>query len=165
MRFIVNTDPSRLEMVKMLMKCHPKLIIFYNFDYELEILRTLNSPGICVGEYNGHRKTAVPETDKWVYLVQYTAGAESWNCTETDSMVLYSLTYSYKNFVQSQGRIDRLDTPYTDLYYYILESSAPIDKAVRKALSNKKNFNERKSEIFRHVDFDRRDDTMSLHVL
>jgi hypothetical protein len=151
MRMIVNSDPSRLEAVKFLMNVHPRLIIFYNFDYELRILRTLQNLGISAGEYNGHKKTPVPETDKWVYLVQYVAGAESWNCTETDSMVLYSLTYSYKLFVQAQGRIDRLDTSYTDLYYYILESSSAIDTAVRKALDNKKSFNEANSELFRQI--------------
>ena len=142
MRMIVNSDSSRIEAVKFIMKMHPKLIIFYNFDYELEILRTLANTGVSVGEYNGHRKNAVPETDNWVYLVQYAAGAESWNCTTTDSMVLYSLTYSYKNYIQSQGRIDRLDTPFTELYYYILESPSPIDFGVRRALETKKSFNE-----------------------
>ena len=148
MRMIVNSDSSRLEAVRFILKMHPKLIIFYNFDYELEILRNLE---FAVGEWNGHRKTPIPNADKWVYLVQYVAGSESWNCTETDTMVLYSLTYSYKNFIQSQGRIDRLDTPYTQLYYYILESNAPIDAAVKRALSDKKSFNERNSELFRQI--------------
>jgi hypothetical protein len=144
MRMICNSDPSRLEAVKFIMEMHPKLIIFYNFDYELEILRGLEAFGVDVGEYNGHRKTAVPETDNWVYLVQYVAGGEGWNCTETNAMILYSLTYSYKNYIQSQGRIDRLDTLYTELYYYILESSAPIDIGVKRALEMKKSFNEAK---------------------
>lgn len=145
MRKIVNTDPSRLEMVKMLMKTHPRLVIFYNFDYELEILRSL-SEWVEVAEWNGHQKDPVPPPDQnWVYLVQYQSGAEGWNCTSTDAMVLYSLTYSYKNHVQSMGRIDRLDTKYFDLYYYILTSSAQIDKMVLSALRSKKNFNERKT--------------------
>lgn len=141
MRYVINTDPSRLETIRFLMAIHPKLIIFYNFDYELDLLRGL-AKEIALGEYNGHRKQPIPDVHNWVYLVQYVAGAEGWNCVETDAMVLYSLTYSYKNFVQSQGRIDRLNTPYRDLYYYILVSRARVDKAVQKALSNKKNFNE-----------------------
>jgi len=164
MRMISNSDPSRLDAVRMLMKIHPKLIIFYNFDYELEILR--DSAKIrqfdeyVVAEWNGHRKDPLPETDKWVYLVQYVAGAEGWNCIETDAMVLYSLTYSYKNYMQCQGRIDRLNTPYTDLYYYILESDAPIDGAVKKALSEKRNFNEAKTDEIRQMlgDFEEFDD-------
>jgi hypothetical protein len=133
------------------MKFHPKLIIFYNFDYELRILRTLAELGKNLGEYNGHLKNAVPETDEWVYLVQYNAGAEGWNCIQTDSMVLYSMSYSYKNHIQSQGRIDRLDTPYTDLYYYILESSSPIDIGVKKALNDKRSFNESALDISRQI--------------
>ena len=96
-----------------------------------------------VAEWNGHRKQPVPDADSWVYLVQYTSGSEGWNCTETDAMVLYSLTYSYRNYMQCQGRIDRIDTKYTDLYYYILGSPSAIDVAVRKAQNAKKNFNER----------------------
>lgn len=151
MRMVVYSDPSRLEAIKFLHTIHPKLIIFYNFNYELGILRSLQDTGIPSGEWNGHKKTPIPETDNWVYLVQYVSGAEGWNCVETDSMVLYSLTYSYKNFIQCQGRIDRLDTPYTDLYYYILESSSSIDVGVKKALENKKSFNQTNSELYRQI--------------
>lgn len=142
MRKISNSDPSRVEVIRMLLEAHPKMIIFYNFDYELEILRSLEDVA-TIAEWNGHRKQDVPDEPTWAYLVQYQSGAEGWNCTETDAMVLYSLTYSYKNFIQAQGRIDRIDSPFTNLYYYILISSAPIDKAVRKALNTKKSFNER----------------------
>jgi hypothetical protein len=142
MRKITNTHPSRLDTVRMFMKCHPKLIVFYTFNYELAILRTLENE-VTLAEWNGHKKEPVPDTDRWVYLVQYTAGSEGWNCTETDAMVLYSLTYSYKNFIQSQGRIDRIDTAFNKLYYYILISDAPIDRGIKKALDAKKSFNER----------------------
>lgn len=140
-RMITNSDPSRLDTIRFLLKFHPRLIIFYNFDYELEILRTL-SQYTTVAEWNGHRKNKVPDGEEWVYLVQYVAGSEGWNCTTTDSAIIYSLTYSYKNYIQAQGRIDRLDTPYTDLYYYVLVSSSPVDMAVKRSLDQKKNFNE-----------------------
>ena len=143
MRKITNSDLSRLRMITELMKCHPKLIVFYNFNYELDILREL-SAFAEVAEWNGHRKQPVPKSDNWVYLVQYNSGAEGWNCTETNAMVLYSLTYSYKNHIQSLGRIDRLDSPFRILYYYVLNSGSPIDRAVRKALEGKRSFNERK---------------------
>lgn len=150
MRKIVNSDPSRLQTIEFLMGFHPKLIIFYNFDYELEILRALGKK-CALAEWNGHRHEPIPTADNWVYLVQYTAGGEGWNCIETDSMVLYSLTYSYKNYIQCQGRIDRLDTPYTQLYYYILSSRAAIDKAVKKALDRKETFNELKAAKSMHL--------------
>jgi len=143
MRKIVNTDASRLEMIIELMRTHPKLIIFYNFNYELDILRGL-ADGVEVAEWNGHRKQPVPSSERWVYLVQYNSGSEGWNCTETDAMVLYSLTYSYRNHVQSQGRINRMDTKFKKLYYYILVSDSAIDRAVKEALRNKKSFNEGK---------------------
>lgn len=142
MRKVVNSDPSRLETIRKLLTMHPRLVIFYNFNYELEILRTLEDE-IEVGEWNGHRKDDLPEGDRWVYLVQYVAGGEGWNCTSTDAMVLYSLTYSYKNFIQSMGRIDRLDTEYKVLRYYIFVSNSKIDRAIKESLGSKRNFNER----------------------
>lgn len=144
-RRVSNSHPSRFDMVKQLaIMCHDKLIVFYNFDYELEILRGL-SEFTNVYELNGHVHDPLPTDDKWVYLVQYVAGAEAWNCVTTNAMVLYSLTYSYKNFVQCMGRIDRLDTPFTSLYYYILMSNLKIDKGIRQSLNSKQDFNERKA--------------------
>lgn len=140
MRRILNSDPSRLDTVRGLLKFHPKLIVFYNFDYELEILRTL-ADEYRVYEWNGHIKHHVLIGDSWVYLVQYVAGAEAWECTSTDAMCLYSLTYSYKNFIQAQGRIDRLNNTLMDLYYYILMSNFRIDWAIKSSLDKKKDFN------------------------
>ena len=224
MRKVVNSDASRLESVRTLLRTHPKVIVFYNFDYELEILRSLSEsstiqtvafpdeetsrrndeilgtqareqtqrpvdttslnlmdlgvssasvaeptsailkpspidsmhgierttsglrslsdPRFAIAEWNGHKHEPIPDTDRWVYLVQYVAGSEAWNCTSTDAMVFYSLTYSYKNWHQAFGRIDRMNTPFKELHYYILKSNSLIDKAIFKSLSAKKNFNE-----------------------
>lgn len=148
MRKVVNSDFSRLAEILRILEKHPRLIIFYNFDYELDILRTLKTTlSIPVAEYNGHKHESQPTGDSWVYIVQYTAGAEGWNCIETDAMVFHSLTYSYKIFEQSQGRIDRLNTPYFDLYYYVLRSLSKIDVAIVKSMANKKVFNEGRSTI------------------
>ena len=142
MRKVVNSDTSRLQAIRLLFRNkHPKLIVFYNFDYELDLLRTLENE-IPVSEWNGHKHEPIPDGDRWVYLVQYVAGAEGWNCITTDAMVFYSLTYSYKVWHQAHGRIDRLNTPFTDLYYYVLKSNAVIDQAVAKSLKAKKSFNE-----------------------
>jgi len=193
MRKVVNTDGSRLEAVKQLMEKHPRLIVFYNFDYELEKLRSLSQenslsnhdsktatcdissankdenrslktpsrrprkpaekavetikpqPGAIpwvTKEWNGHRHDSLPQGKQWLYLVQYTAGSEGWNCIDTDATCFYSLPYSYKQWHQAHGRIDRLSTPYTHLYYYTLRSDAIIDTLIWEALCDKKNFNE-----------------------
>ena len=144
MRKVVSTHPSRLEALRELLKSHSRLIIFYNFNYELDLLREFaKETGVATAEWNGQRHMPIPSQEKsWLYLVQYTAGAEGWNCVSTDAMVFFSLTYSYKQFEQAQGRIDRMNTPYTDLYYYILRSSAMVDNAIWRALTKKKNFNE-----------------------
>lgn len=219
MRKVANSDSSRIQKMQTLLAAHPKLIVFYNFNYELEALRTLlgtasadlarttssastspNPPtglstaspvesktaissragtsttstrtstgddsrssssaasvtkttvlattgttsATAVGEWNGHKHEAIPVADRWVYLVQYQAGAEGWNCIDTNAMCFYSLTYSYKNWHQAHGRIDRLNTPFSTLYYYVLLSNSVIDRAIWRALTEKRSFNEKR---------------------
>ena len=143
LRKVVNTDESRQTALLELLEKHPKAIIFYNFDYELEILKNLYyGEGVEIAEWNCHAHQPIPDSDKWIYLVQYTAGAEGWNCIKTDTIIFYSQNYSYKVMVQSSGRIDRLNTPYTDLYFYHMKSRSGIDLAISRALFDKKKFNE-----------------------
>lgn len=143
-RKVVNSDKSRIEYVGELIERHNKVIIFYNFTYELELLReALDLWQIPYSEWNGQKHEEIITGDCWAYLVQYTAGAEGWNCITTDTIIFFSQTYSYRAREQAKGRIDRMNTPYHDLYYYHLISYAPIDLAIQKALNMKKSFNER----------------------
>ena len=142
-RKIVNSHPSRLNMVYNIALEKNRVIIFYNFDYELELLHQLFDESIfTVAEWNGHKHQPVPESTHWVYFVQYTAGSEAWNCITTDTIIFFSQNYSYKVMKQASGRINRLNTPYKDLYYYHLKSRSGIDVAISKALKSKKKFNE-----------------------
>lgn len=144
-RRIVNSDPSRSRKVLKLVEEHPRSIIFYNFDYERDILLSLPyGKDVEIAEWSGHAHQPIPEGKKWVYLVQYTAGCEGWNSIKTDTIIFYSQNYSYKVMEQASGRINRLNTPYLDLYYYHLKSRSGIDLAISKALNQKKNFNEGK---------------------
>lgn len=144
-RKVVNSDISRMEKLEAILKLCQKAIVFYNFDYELELLRNgCYQAGTKVAEWNGHKHEPVPTGKRWVYLVQYTAGCEGWNCTKTDTTIFFSLNYSYKVMEQAKGRINRLNTPFKELHYYYLESRAPIDMAIRKALDDKRDFNEGK---------------------
>lgn len=145
LRRIVNEDNSRQVALLELFEEHPKMIIFYNFDYELDILKSIYyGDKVKITEWNGHKHEPTPTSKSWVYLVQYTAGAEGWNCVTTDTIVFYSQNYSYKIMQQASGRIDRLNTPFQDLYYYHLKSRSGIDLAISKALSEKKQFNEKR---------------------
>ena len=144
LRRVVNEDPSRIEKCKEIIKTQKRAIIFYNFNYELEAIRELcKSIGIEYAEWNGNKHESIPECDSWVYLVQYNAGAEGWNCITTDTVIFFSQSYSYRMTEQACGRIDRVNTPYHDLYYYYIRSQSPIDISIRKALDSKHNFNER----------------------
>lgn len=143
LRRIVNTDESRQTAVMELAEKHPRMIIFYSFNYELDILKNLYyGENVEIAEWNGYKHEPIPDSEKWIYLVQYTAGCEGWNSIKTDTIVFYSQHYSYKVMAQAAGRIDRLNTPFKDLYYYHLKTRSGIDLAISKALSQKKQFNE-----------------------
>lgn len=146
-RELVNLDPSRLSLLKETHDKHPTLIVFYNFNYELFLIRAfLEENNIPYAEWNGHNHDAVPETKDWIYLVQYTAGAEGWNCIETNAILFYSQNYSYKVKIQAEGRINRMNTLHTDLFYYYIKSDSSIDRSIARALDNKRNFNEKEYE-------------------
>lgn len=143
LRKLINSDESRQIAVLEIFEKHPRIIIFYNFDYELDALKNLYfGEGVEIAEWNGHKHQPVPESNSWIYLVQYNAGAEGWNCIKTDTIIFFSQNYSYKVLAQACGRIDRLNTPFRDLYYYHLKSNASIDLSISRAIKNKKRFNE-----------------------
>lgn len=144
----MNRDPSRLTKLRELHQKHRRLIVFYNFDYELEILRE-GLQDVRTAEWNGHKHEEIPDSDSWIYLVQYAAGAEGWECITTNTVVFYSQTYSYKLFEQACGRIERMNTPYTNLYYYIFLSDSLIDRSIRRRIEQKKSFNESDLSDFR----------------
>ena len=144
LRKMVNSHPSRIAALLELAEDHPRIIVFYNYDYELDILRdAFQNSDHAVGEWNGHKHQPVPDSNKWVYLVQYNAGSEGWNCVSTDTLVFFSQNYSYKVVTQATGRIDRMNTPYVDLYYYHLLTNSGLDLAISKALTEKRKFNEK----------------------
>ena len=160
LRRVSNDNPSRYTYLKDILKDHQKLIVFYNFTYELVGLREFfNSLGFEIGEWNGEKHTEVPQGDKWAYLCQYTAASEGWNCITTDTMIFFSQNYSYKITEQSSGRIDRMNTPYKALYYYHFRCTSPIDLAIHRALKLKQSFNEK---IFmKGVEFENKTNTWS----
>ena len=144
LRKLVNSDISRANAVLTILEFHEKAIIFYNYDYELDILRGLAyGSDTAIAEWNGHKHEPIPDCEQWVYLVQYAAGSEGWNCVSCDTIIFFSQNYSYRTMVQAAGRIDRMNSPYDTLYYFHLKSNAPIDKAISMALAKKKDFNER----------------------
>jgi hypothetical protein len=147
-RRIINSDPSRIEIVNKTLQKHQRLVVFYNFNYELDILKKFKERSdLVVAEYNGHKHEEIPEGPKWLYLVQYLAGSEGWDCLETNVIVFYSLNWSYRIMKQAAGRIDRLNTPFRNLFYYYISSLSPVDKGISKALKDKKDFNLRKFRL------------------
>lgn len=142
-----NTDKTRIEATKKIIDENPRIIIFYNFDYELELLRIISKEfDRQLAEWNGHKHMSIPEKGNWIYLAQYTSSAEGWNCIQTDTVLFYSLNYSYRIMEQSAGRIDRMNTPFTDLYYYYFKSDSSIDSQIISCLSRKQDFNEKRFE-------------------
>ena len=155
-RKVVNNDPSRFKAIDKILEDSSRVIIFYNFDYELEALRKYcEDKQYLYSEWNGHKHQPIPKTGKWIYLVQYASGAEGWNCIDTNCMIFYSLNYSYRMMEQASGRIDRLNTLYVDLYYYSLISNSSIDKSIKRCIDSKEDFNEKNfaSTIFKDSSF------------
>ena len=144
LRKVVSDNDWRSEQAKRILSSNERVIVFYNYNYELDrILAVAESLGLPTAQWNGHRHDAIPAEPRWVYICQYTSAAEGWNCTSTDTVLFWSLNYSWRVTEQCEGRIDRLNTPYSRLKYYFLESHSSIDEAVRRSLSSKKVFNER----------------------
>lgn len=144
LRQITNTDASRVQAVKQICEKRGRVIIFYNFNYELDLLREMcESLGATYSEWNGQKHEEIADSPRWIYLVQYNAGAEGWECIETNTVVFYSQSYSYRATTQAAGRIDRLTTPFTDLYFFHVKSQSPIDKGITQALNRKEEFNEK----------------------
>ncbi len=144
LRRIVNSDPRRIYTLAELFKKHPKIIVFYNFNYEKDLLLEFGrTSGIPTAQWNGIKHEPIPSEETWMYIVQYAAGAEGWNCIETNAIVFYSRNYSYKATTQAAGRIDRINTKYSDLWYYHFSSTSVIDLAIKKAYDSKKDFNEK----------------------
>lgn len=144
LRKVVSDNDWRSAEAKRILSSNERVIVFYNYNYELDrILAVAESLGLPTAQWNGHRHDAIPAEPRWVYICQYTSAAEGWNCTSTDTVLFWSLNYSWRVTEQCEGRIDRLNTPYSRLKYYFLESHSSIDEAVRRSLSSKKVFNER----------------------
>lgn len=143
-RRVINTDKSRINRMLDIIDQNPRVIVFYNFEYEAELIReALINNDIYFTEYSGRKHEALPDGDRWVYIVNFNAGAEAWNCITTNVMIMYSLSYSYRTMEQAEGRIDRTNTTFKDLYYYYLVSNSDLDNRIRSAILNKKAFNEK----------------------
>ena len=144
LRKVVSDNDWRSAEAKRILSSNERVIVFYNYNYELDrILAVAESLGVPTAQWNGHRHDAIPGGDRWIYICQYASAAEGWNCVDTNTVLFWSLNYSWRVTEQCEGRIDRLNTPYSRLKYYFLESHSSIDEAVRRSLSSKKVFNER----------------------
>lgn len=144
LRRIINTSERRRIHAKQEIMTRDRIIVFYNYTYELDILKDIcRELDRAYYQWNGQKHEAIPDAETWVYLVQYTAGAEGWNCITTDTILFYSLNYSYRIMEQSEGRINRVNTSFENLYYVYLKSPASIDDAIERSIRSKKKFNER----------------------
>lgn len=144
LRRIINTSPRRIANAKQQIMTRDRIIVFYNYTYELDILKEIcQELNRAYYQWNGQKHEHIPDAAEWVYLVQYTAGAEGWNCITTDTILFYSLNYSYRVMEQSEGRINRVNTSFNDLFYLYLKSPASIDDAIERSIRSKKKFNER----------------------
>ena len=113
-----------------------RLIVFYNFNNELEKLKEIcSNQGKEISIVNGQTKDlkAYEDEENSVTLIQYQAGAKGLNLQKANKIIYFSLPVSCDNWMQSLKRIHRIgqDRP---CFYYLLISKDSIDEDIYNAL-------------------------------
>jgi SNF2 family DNA or RNA helicase len=121
-----------------------RLIVFYNFNDELEamrsVVRKLRKPYSIV---NGSQKTlrSYEECDDSVTFVQYQAGAMGLNLQKSCKMVFFTLSLSSELFEQAKKRIHRIGQE-KPCFYYILMCKGSIEEKILATLEMRKDYTE-----------------------
>lgn len=122
-----------------------RLIIFYNFNGELEVLRDLcASVERPVSIICGNIKdlSSYEKSKDSVTLVQYQAGAMGLNLQKSNKIVYFTPPLSSEFFEQSKKRIHRIGQDRTCFYYYLI-CSGSIEEKIYRTLAMRKDYTER----------------------
>lgn len=143
-------SPAKLEAFGDLLDGTSKrLVVFYNFDVELEGLTAeLEKRYRSYGVLNGKAHDLSPffDTDDGVALIQYQSGAMGVNMQQADTCVYFSPPLASSLFEQSKKRIHRVgqDKPCT---YYELVSKGTVEEKIYDTLAMRRDYTEKLFEM------------------
>ena len=129
---------------ELLESTNDRLIVFYNFNAELEALK-----GICdsverpYSVVNGESKDlyAYEHESGSITLIQYQAGAMGLNLQKANKIVYFTPPLSSELFEQSKKRIHRVGQSKTCFYYY-LTCGGSIEEKIYRTLAMRKSYTE-----------------------
>ena len=123
-----------------------RVIIFYNFNTELEALRKVlfDRP---ISIVNGQIKDlkAYENNDNSVTLIQYQAGAMGLNLQKANRIIYFSLPERSELFEQSKARICRIGQE-KQCYYHIMMCHKSVEEKIYECLLMRKDYTD---ELFR----------------
>lgn len=123
-----------------------RVIIFYNFNTELEALRKVlfDRP---ISIVNGQVKDlkAYENNDNSVTLIQYQAGAMGLNLQKANRIIYFSLPERSELFEQSKARICRIGQE-KQCYYHIMMCHKSVEEKIYECLLMRKDYTD---ELFR----------------
>lgn len=143
------------------------VVIFYNYVEERQQILAMikkSHKRRQVFRQDGE-KHEVPGKDKWgglrrtITLAQYQSGSTGIELTYAATTVYFSPTYSYSNYEQSIGRIERHGQS-KKMTLYLLCAPTTLEKDVWAALRNKKDFQEKQWYEEKLLDTSNKRDTM-----
>lgn len=139
-------SPNKLQQVEdLITSTNDRLIIFYNFKAEYEILaalcKKLKRP---VATMNGSLKdmSAYEKESNSVSLVQYQAGAMGLNLQKANKIIYFTLTDKSELFEQSKKRIHRIGQDKPCFYYYLLTTGS-IEWRMLDVLKMRRDYNDK----------------------
>ena len=123
-----------------------RVIIFYNFNTELEALRKVLFDR-TISIVNGQVKDlkAYENNDNSVTLIQYQAGAMGLNLQMANRIIYFSLPERSELFEQSKARICRIGQE-KQCYYHIMMCHKSVEEKIYECLLMRKDYTD---ELFR----------------
>lgn len=110
-----------------------RVIVFYNFTEEYNILKGLTDKPISV--VNGQKRDleSFENESNSITFIQYQAGSKGLNLQKANSIIYFTPTNSAENFMQSKKRTHRIGQKKTCFYYY-MKVKGSIEEKIYDAL-------------------------------
>lgn len=136
-------NKDKLDAVQdLIQSTNDRIIIFYNFNVELEALKRICSElDRPVSEVNGNVKDLIAYETRSdsVTLVQYQAGSMGLNLQKSNKIIYFTLTDRSDLFEQSKKRIHRIGQ-YRPCFYYTMICKGSVEESVHNTLQKRMDY-------------------------